>query len=257
MRKAAALIQYVTCMEEYAIGDDEVDETSTSANVTEDVVTALLPLQTTGLLALPSPLNLPAGPIPSALVRSHKYVTLFSKLKSHLIGELGACGDSTLMSRNQNILQTVSQVVDLETLEISNFFQSLQNEQTSQAFEAATTNTSCPRSFICPITLEIMKQPCIAMDGHSYERAALEEWFLHNNTSPVTNLPLPSKSVIDNHSLRSAISQYMDGLHGKNTADSSHQESPSIPASTSVGFHRLMRPARRPGKRAPKKGNRR
>ena len=47
-------------------------------------------------------------------------------------------------------------------------------------------------STICPITLESMRDPCIAADGHSYERKALEKWLKHSSLSPVTGLRLVS-----------------------------------------------------------------
>ena len=33
-----------------------------------------------------------------------------------------------------------------------------------------------PNELICPITMELMTEPVIAADGHSYEKAAIEEW---------------------------------------------------------------------------------
>jgi hypothetical protein len=57
--------------------------------------------------------------------------------------------------------------------------------------------------------MELMKDPCIAVDGHSYERKAIEEWFRTKNTSPITNLPMASNELIENHSLRSAIEQHV------------------------------------------------
>merc|ERR1712167_477382 len=46
----------------------------------------------------------------------------------------------------------------------------------------------CPAEFECPITLDVMQDPVIAADGHSYERQALLEWFSSgNSTSPKTN----------------------------------------------------------------------
>ena len=48
-----------------------------------------------------------------------------------------------------------------------------------------------PPDFICPITQEIMRDPVIALDGHSYERTAITQWFgLGRIKSPLTNAPL-------------------------------------------------------------------
>ena len=43
------------------------------------------------------------------------------------------------------------------------------------------------------------------MDGHTYERSAIEQWLETHNTSPATGLELDSKQLIPNHSLRSLI----------------------------------------------------
>mmetsp|Transcript_913 Transcript_913/g.1257 ORF Transcript_913/g.1257 Transcript_913/m.1257 type:complete len:223 (+) Transcript_913:49-717(+) len=59
--------------------------------------------------------------------------------------------------------------------------------------------------FRCPITLEIMRDPVICADGHSYERLAIEHWLRKYERSPQTNLPLSSPELIPNHSLRGAI----------------------------------------------------
>ena len=43
-------------------------------------------------------------------------------------------------------------------------------------------------SFVCPLTLELMRDPVRASDGFCFERAAIESWFRKGNTrSPLTN----------------------------------------------------------------------
>ena len=43
---------------------------------------------------------------------------------------------------------------------------------------------------VCPITQEVMQDPVVTSDGHTYERTAIERWFETHSTSPVTNLLL-------------------------------------------------------------------
>ena len=57
-------------------------------------------------------------------------------------------------------------------------------------------------SLICPITGEIMKDPVMALDGHTYEREAISTWFQEHQTSPLTGSHLESKTLITNHTLR-------------------------------------------------------
>jgi len=63
-------------------------------------------------------------------------------------------------------------------------------------------------SMQCPITREVMKDPVVCSDGHTYERSAIQRWLQRNSTSPRTNLPLASNALIPNHSLRSIIHEY-------------------------------------------------
>lgn len=40
----------------------------------------------------------------------------------------------------------------------------------------ASSADDAPMSFRCPITLQVMSDPVITADGHTYERAAIEHW---------------------------------------------------------------------------------
>jgi hypothetical protein len=65
------------------------------------------------------------------------------------------------------------------------------------------------RGFQCPITQEIMVDPATAADGHTYERAAIRQWFDQGHrTSPSTGLALPHRNLKPNHNLRQAIEAY-------------------------------------------------
>jgi hypothetical protein len=45
-----------------------------------------------------------------------------------------------------------------------------------------------PHDCPCPITRQIMLDPVVAADGHSYERTAIQKWFDTGNTkSPMTS----------------------------------------------------------------------
>ncbi|KAA8539769.1 hypothetical protein F0562_026461 [Nyssa sinensis] len=68
-----------------------------------------------------------------------------------------------------------------------------------------------PNHFICPILKDVMKEPCVAADGYTYDRSAIEMWLKENDKSPMTNLPLPNKTVIPNYTLHSAIMEWKSG----------------------------------------------
>ena len=64
-----------------------------------------------------------------------------------------------------------------------------------------------PHEFYCPITKELMKDPVIFTDGHTYEREAIMNWLKDNDTSPMTNLPTNLRILISNISLRKLIQE--------------------------------------------------
>eukprot|EP00743_Colponemidia_sp_Colp-15_P012734 GILK01014586.1.p1 GENE.GILK01014586.1~~GILK01014586.1.p1 ORF type:complete len:389 (-),score=38.63 GILK01014586.1:53-1219(-) len=62
---------------------------------------------------------------------------------------------------------------------------------------------------LCPITHEIMRDPVVAEDGHSYERTEIERWFTAGNlTSPVTNSLLADLTLRPNFTLRNVIDAF-------------------------------------------------
>lgn len=77
------------------------------------------------------------------------------------------------------------------------------NEYFSPEFEV-------PNAFCCSITNELMVDPVICSDGHSYERKAITQWFQNQNTSPMTNIPLTSLHLTPNIGLRNAILAFRD-----------------------------------------------
>ena len=82
-----------------------------------------------------------------------------------------------------------------------------------------------PHEFKCPISREIMTDPVVTSDGHTYERSIIEQWFLTtttspltglqvlNRTSPNTQLPLPNINLNPNHALRNRIETWLEGYN--------------------------------------------
>eukprot|EP01044_Picomonas_judraskeda_P024780 COSAG03_NODE_6951_length_982_cov_16.617946_1_plen_296_part_10 len=85
-------------------------------------------------------------------------------------------------------------------------------------------------AFVCPFTYEIMRDPVICADGHTYERAAIERWFrTGKNTSPKTNLPLAHRNLIPNITLRQAIEQFTGVASQPAVTSEPAQDEPMIP----------------------------
>jgi len=78
-----------------------------------------------------------------------------------------------------------------------------------------------PSELCCCITGDLMEDPVTAMDGHTYERSAIEAWFARfdnsqSPTSPLTNEALPSRRLIPSHNIRSQCKTWREKL-GKET----------------------------------------
>ena len=59
-------------------------------------------------------------------------------------------------------------------------------------------------AFECPITQQVMLQPAIAQDGHTYEHDAIEEWLDTSNRSPITRATI-GRFLAPNYALRSLM----------------------------------------------------
>lgn len=70
-----------------------------------------------------------------------------------------------------------------------------------------------PEQFLCPITMEIMKDPVICSDGHTYEREVIMS--LKKPISPLTNQPINLKTIIPNRIIKELISNFLMELEKK------------------------------------------
>ncbi|XP_030522483.1 E3 ubiquitin-protein ligase PUB24-like [Rhodamnia argentea] len=76
-----------------------------------------------------------------------------------------------------------------------------------------------PQYFLCPISLQIMKDPVTTVTGITYERESIEKWLSRSSgrgggaaACPVTNQPLPRASgLTPNHTLRRLIQAWCVG----------------------------------------------
>ena len=67
-----------------------------------------------------------------------------------------------------------------------------------------------PDAFVCPITQELMDEPVMAFDGHTYERRAIERWFKRRQTSPKTGEQLANAVLLPNHAMRGQIIEWRE-----------------------------------------------
>lgn len=96
------------------------------------------------------------------------------------------------------------------------------------ASSSTTPSALSPEDFMrslpalrCPLVKDVMREPVIASDGHTYEKAAIKDWFLKHDTSPVTNRPFEHKGLIANHSFHALVARMEKYMSDENDKPSS------------------------------------
>ena len=70
-----------------------------------------------------------------------------------------------------------------------------------------------PEDFLCPITQDLMEEPVVAADGHTYEKAAIVKWLEKGHkTSPFTGERLKHDFLTDNFALKKIIINFKEKL---------------------------------------------
>jgi len=77
---------------------------------------------------------------------------------------------------------------------------------------ASRRGVPAPEAFVCPITLDVMCDPVIASDGHTYEFAALAETLHFNPRSPLTKAPMRIEDAQVDLEMRAAIEEWAGSL---------------------------------------------
>ena len=93
------------------------------------------------------------------------------------------------------VFQSKEGVVEMEEEDDSSsmkkMLHSIDNEDKPNSHRASRLKGMRIRDeFICPITYELMREPMVASDGHTYERNAIEKWLKCNKTSPLYGTPM-------------------------------------------------------------------
>lgn len=83
-------------------------------------------------------------------------------------------------------------------------------DKRSKAWRPDTESIKDHEEWICPLTRDVLRDPVVASDGHSYERSHIERWLVEHETSPMTGEKLRHTHLTENHALRSAIERFCD-----------------------------------------------
>ncbi|KAJ4981692.1 hypothetical protein NE237_032529 [Protea cynaroides] len=78
------------------------------------------------------------------------------------------------------------------------------------------SSVAIPKDFVCPISLDLMRDPVIISTGQTYDRASIAQWMEEgHSTCPKTGQMLTHTRLVPNRALRSLISQWCSahGIH--------------------------------------------
>jgi hypothetical protein len=71
------------------------------------------------------------------------------------------------------------------------------------------TSNDAPGEFVCPISLQIMKDPVMSKSGQNYDRDAILQWLNRGNVNcPLTRQPLKPSLLAPNNSLKRKIMKW-------------------------------------------------
>jgi hypothetical protein len=87
----------------------------------------------------------------------------------------------------------------------------------------ACSSEEIPSKFVCPLTLNVMTEPVMTKEGHSYERSAILTWLSKHNTSPLTREPLYISQIVPNCALKTQIQSWRE-LHRQGWVTDSESE---------------------------------
>lgn len=142
--------------------------------------------------------------------------------------EMSAVGSSA--ARTNAVVQGQPLVIhDIETPEL----REMRKQIVGEAFLGEPN--SVPSSFLCPITAQVMVEPVVASDGHTYEKIAIEKWLQHRGTSPMTNLTLSNHALMPNYCVRSAIQEYFEDAMEKHAKESGKAAAAAADAGVPLG----------------------
>lgn len=85
-----------------------------------------------------------------------------------------------------------------------------------------------PEEYVCPITQELMRDPVVGVDGHTYEREAIVQALQLNPQSPMTRQTMRVTDLKTNYALRTAIERWL-GLKATSAAAATVPTPPTKP----------------------------
>lgn len=87
---------------------------------------------------------------------------------------------------------------------------SVPEESPSSSDNESSCPAVIPDDYLCPISLDLMRDPVIVATGQTYERGNIQKWLEENRTCPKTSQILPHTTLTPNFVLRSLIHQWCE-----------------------------------------------
>lgn len=69
----------------------------------------------------------------------------------------------------------------------------------------SSPDTNLADMLLCPITLQLMTDPVMDCNGHTFERSAIVAWYAAHDTSPITNQLVANKNLTVNYAIKQLL----------------------------------------------------
>ncbi len=69
------------------------------------------------------------------------------------------------------------------------------------------SSITIPEEYLCPISWNLMTDPVILSDGHTYDKSSIK--YIKNSLSPITKLPIKTKNQIPNRLIKGFIDKFI------------------------------------------------
>ena len=122
--------------------------------------------------------------------------------------------DEALLGKKQSEASELKQIIEFLSQSVS--LQLISEEESESEYWKARGRTKGVllqplKSFYCPLTNKVMKDPVEIASGQTFERSAIEAWFKEGNTvCPITKAQLHNLEIQSNVSLCNSIREWRD-----------------------------------------------
>lgn len=117
------------------------------------------------------------------------------------------------------VLREICRMADYEYPRDTNEFQTISKHfnafvaillNSDNSVSSEDNNHVVPHDLMCPISLELFKDPVVASDGFTYERSSLLNWLNSGKmSSPMTGQLFSSRNLVENRDMKSRVAEWL------------------------------------------------